>query len=417
MANPLSNESEIYARIKKEGIHVPALIWYLIYRDFGEYLSFIEFSARKYKNRNLPIPVNDGKKILNYTVKIKEAVNEIFKLGDIDGNMALHPVIRELFDHYLSNDLNNLRTLIYTYLDPADEQPIPAERVQKIWEDAATIRRFLDRLREATGQSLMIKKESQIIKILVIDDEENVCELTQQSLAYIGFTVFTATNAKKALGIFQKERPKIIFLDIVMPDADGCELLRQFKVLDREVIVIMITASQDEGMKEKALNLGADDYIEKPFSFEALRTIVLQKIKDLLDKRGVMQKPSILIVDDEEQARKNLKNFISPRYTCDIEEAGDGQEAIEKVKKMMPDIVLLDIRMPGMSGIDVIGEVSQISPYSRILVISAWTDQDVVQKAMKLGAFDYIGKPLVLEEFEEKFDSALVSMGRLVKKN
>jgi len=255
-----------------------------------------------------------------------------------------------------------------------------------------------------------------MIKILIVDDEEGICESIKKPFAYIGFTVFTATTAKKALSIFEKNKPKIIFLDILMPDVDGLELLRKFKAMDPGVIVVMVTVKGDEETRQKAGELGADEFMTKPFRFDDLRSVAIEKIEKLLGKAGHMQKPRILIVDDEEKARENLKNFISPRYECDIDEAQDGESAIEKVKKIQPDIILLDIRMPGISGIDAISEIKKISPDSRIIVISAWKSPDVATKAMGMGAFDYLDKPLSLTVFKERFDSALVSIGKLIKK-
>lgn len=256
-----------------------------------------------------------------------------------------------------------------------------------------------------------------MIKILVVDDEAGVCESIKRTFSYVGFTVFTATSAQKALNILNKQKPKIIFLDLLMPDVNGLDLLQQIKKINENVIVIIVTVKDDEETKKRALQLGADEYITKPFSFDELRTVAVQKIQNLLELRGHMAKPVILVVDDEKTARNNLKDFILPRYECDIEEAGDGQSAIEKVKKLKPDVVFLDIRMPGMSGIDVISEIRQISPDSRMIVISAWGSQDVITKAMQMGAFDYIEKPITLSVLQERLEAVLTSMGKLMKKS
>lgn len=255
-----------------------------------------------------------------------------------------------------------------------------------------------------------------MIKILIVDDEQGICDSIKKPFSYIGFTVFTATSAKKALSIFEKNKPKIIFLDILMPDVDGLELLKKFKQMDPGVIVIMVTAKGDAETQKKARELGADEFMTKPFSFDDLRVVAIHKIEKLLGKSGHMQRPHIFIVDDEEKARENLKNFLSPRYDCDMTEANDGESAIEKVKKVKPDIILLDVRMPGISGIDTIAEIKQISPDSRIIVISAWKSPDVAAKAIGVGAFDYLDKPVDFKVFQERFEAALVSIGKLIKK-
>ena len=255
-----------------------------------------------------------------------------------------------------------------------------------------------------------------MIKILIVDDEQGICESIKKSFTYIGFTVFTATTAKKALNILEKNKPKIIFLDIIMPDIDGLDLLKKFKEIDPGVIVIMVTAKGDEKTRAKAIKCGADEFMTKPFSFDDLRVVAIQKIEKLLGKSGHMQKPRILIVDDEEKARENLRKFIAPRYECDIEEANDGESAIEKAKKALPDLILLDVKMPGISGIDAITEIKQICPDSRIIIISAWKSADVATKAMEMGAFNYLDKPIDFKIFQERFEAALITIGKLIKK-
>ena len=178
----------------------------------------------------------------------------------------------------------------------------------------------------------------------------------------------------------------------------------------------MVTAKGDDETRQKALDLGADEFMTKPFSFDDLRKVAIEKIEKLLGKSGHMQIPHILIVDDEDTARENLKSFILPRYDCNISEANDGESAIEKVKSAKPDIVLLDVRMPGIGGIEAIKEIKTILPDSRVIIISAWTSPDVATKAQGMGAFDYIDKPIDFPVLEERLESALVSIGKLIKK-
>lgn len=255
-----------------------------------------------------------------------------------------------------------------------------------------------------------------MIKLLVVDDEAGICEIIKKTFTYIGFTVFTATKAQKALEIVKKERPKIIFLDIIMEDMSGMELLKKVKEIDKAIIAIMVTMKKDKETKEEAKRLGADEFIEKPFSRNYLRDIVVKKIQDLLDKGGHMQKSRILIVDDEKETRDTLRDFISLRFEADIDEASEGAAAIEKVKKDQPDVILLDIKMPGISGIDVIDEIKKLSPGSKTMVISAWKSAEVASKAVKAGAVDYLEKPLSLSILEEKLRTLLIGIGKLIIK-
>ncbi len=254
-----------------------------------------------------------------------------------------------------------------------------------------------------------------MIKMLVVDDEPKICERIKETFDYVGFTVFTATTAEKASAIFKREKPNVIFLDIVMPDKNGLELLKEFKRLDPKVIVMMVTVLDDAETRARAMELGADDYITKGFTDEDLRLTAVRKIQEHLDRGGHMSKAAILIVDDEKMARDSIRKFILPRYACNIEEASDGQTAVNKVKEMQPDVIFLDIRMPGLPALDAVSQIKQISPHSKIIVISGWTNQEVVAEAFNRGVFDYISKPIVLDLLEEKLEAVLTSMGKLKK--
>ena len=105
--------------------------------------------------------------------------------------------------------------------------------------------------------------------MLLIDDDRKLVPLLQRGLAYEGFEVFTAEDGPSGLAATAARRPHVVLLDIAMPGMDGIEVCRQLR-LASDVPVIMLTARDDVGDKVTALNLGADDYVPKPFAFEEL---------------------------------------------------------------------------------------------------------------------------------------------------
>lgn len=111
-------------------------------------------------------------------------------------------------------------------------------------------------------------------KILVVDDEKDVCEVLSKFLSKKGYTPVIANSGKEALDKLSREKPSMVLLDIRMPDMDGVECLRKIKKFDKKVIVIMVTCVTDIDTAKKAVELGATDYITKPISFEALQTAI-----------------------------------------------------------------------------------------------------------------------------------------------
>jgi two-component system, OmpR family, response regulator MprA len=107
-------------------------------------------------------------------------------------------------------------------------------------------------------------------RILLVDDDTKILELLQRGLAYEGFEVSTATDGETGLAAARTHRPHLVLLDIAMPGPDGFELCRQLRRQEFDTAVIMLTARDDVHDKVSALNLGADDYVAKPFSFDEL---------------------------------------------------------------------------------------------------------------------------------------------------
>ena len=110
-------------------------------------------------------------------------------------------------------------------------------------------------------------------------------------------------------------------------------------------------------------------------------------------------KESILVVDDEEVSRFVLREALSKRGYA-VEEAPDAETAIKRVAQGSFDLILLDIQLPGMSGIDAISKLKEIDPTIIVLMITAFGSKEMAIDAMKRGAYDYFVKPLKMEEME-----------------
>jgi YesN/AraC family two-component response regulator len=129
-----------------------------------------------------------------------------------------------------------------------------------------------------------------------------------------------------------------------------------------------------------------------------------------------MDKPVVLVVDDEVEARNTIINFLEARYDCKYREAKDGEEAVKFVKSNPCDVMLLDIKMPKKGGIEVIKETREIDPKIDIFVISAYVSDDVSKEAVKIGATDYAVKPLDLGVISLKFANILEKRGQKISK-
>lgn len=117
--------------------------------------------------------------------------------------------------------------------------------------------------------------------ILVVDDKVNVRSLIRDYLSEQGFHVFTASNGKEALFVARHEKPDLILLDIMMPEMDGYEFIRLHRK-EQETPIILLTAKIEETDKVLGLELGADDYITKPFGMREM----IARIRAVLRRVG-----------------------------------------------------------------------------------------------------------------------------------
>jgi len=123
--------------------------------------------------------------------------------------------------------------------------------------------------------------------ILVVDDKSNVRTLVREYLTEAGFRVVTAENGQNAFYAARQEKPDLILLDIMMPEMDGFEFIRAYRK-ESDTPVILLTAKTEESDKVVGLELGADDYVTKPFGMREL----VARIRSVLRRAGKIPHPS-----------------------------------------------------------------------------------------------------------------------------
>lgn len=170
MANPLPEEDKFYRQIKDERITINPEIWDLLYNHIGDDLSAINLLCQYHLKDNQPIPVEEARKILQYTHHIKNLVNQItsvsqekgFYFPEIAENGPLHPVLREMFTHYIGNDVYMINLIVQDSIDPLSPEELSMESTRKILQHTHSIRDFMNRLREATSKSGCIPEEGKV---------------------------------------------------------------------------------------------------------------------------------------------------------------------------------------------------------------------------------------------------------------
>lgn len=116
-------------------------------------------------------------------------------------------------------------------------------------------------------------------------------------------------------------------------------------------------------------------------------------------------RPRILLVDDEERFRITLQKMLAAQGLT-VEAVSSGQKALEALQQRAFDVILLDIRMPGMNGIQTLAEIKKLDPDLEVIVLTGHASMDAAMEIIKLGGYDYLLKPCPMEELMLKIDGA-----------
>lgn len=116
-------------------------------------------------------------------------------------------------------------------------------------------------------------------------------------------------------------------------------------------------------------------------------------------------KAKVLVVDDEERFRITLKKLLTANG-LDTNAVGSGMEAIEELQQHSYDVILLDVKMPGMSGIEALAKLKKVDPEVEVIILTGHASVDVAVEIMKLGGYEYLLKPCPMDELLAKIESA-----------
>jgi len=131
-------------------------------------------------------------------------------------------------------------------------------------------------------QMMLYKESDDKERILVVDDEVEVCNALKEFLILKKYAVETALNGPMALKMVEDFNPHIVLLDIIMPGMGGVDVLKRIRNINPEIGIIMTTAVVDEELAKSTIRLGAYDYITKPIDLNHLETVLMVKMIDIM---------------------------------------------------------------------------------------------------------------------------------------
>ncbi|MGB8295924.1 MAG: response regulator [Polyangia bacterium] len=263
-------------------------------------------------------------------------------------------------------------------------------------------------------------------EVLVVDDEVVVLTVLREILRRGGYRVTTAASAEEAIDLMHKRHFDLVLTDKNLPGASGLEVLRVARTLDPQPAVVMITGYSSYDSAVEALDIGAQDYIEKPIrDVEALRFRIrraLSRRDEQLaraqaslrvdqDRRG--EKGRVLVVEEEGPRRQLIAEFLGRAFN--VTAAANGDEALGLIKEQHYDVVLADRNLPGMSGLRVIEQAQRLLPHCASVLYTAYPSYETVKEAFEAGVDGYLARPSEdLKALAEKVAGALRSRGGIL---
>jgi CheY-like chemotaxis protein len=243
-----------------------------------------------------------------------------------------------------------------------------------------------------------VEKGNGQLHILIIEDDRDIAQLISHSLAGSGYSVSVANRAKDAIERVREHRPDLITLDIYLPDADGFEVLQHLKTdratADIPVVIVSVMPDQREGLR-----LGAVDYLTKPID----PTRLVSSINRVLHGPG-----KVLVVDDDRDTRDLLQAALEARGFV-VVLTSSGKRATMLARVEAPDLILLDLRLPGMDGYEVLQRLKSAPDTADIpvmVITGSLTDEEVKQKkVLALGAARFFTKPFAVDDLVSEIDT------------
>jgi len=233
-----------------------------------------------------------------------------------------------------------------------------------------------------------MKKSNGKTNVLVVDDLRSMRLTLGGILEDEGHNVVTVEDGYQAIEAVRKTHFDAIFMDVKMPGINGVQTFREVKKIDPKVAVIMMTGYSVEDLVKEAVEEGAYKIVYKPFDIDRIIALIEELPRE---------KIRILVVDDRFADRETLKGILEDKGYR-VATANDGAEAIEAVKERHYHIIFLDMRLPDMDGVQTFERVKRIDPRPTVIMMTGYTDESLVERALSGGAYTCIYKPFDMEK-------------------
>lgn len=202
------------------------------------------------------------------------------------------------------------------------------------------------------------------LKVLIVDDNEDYAEGMADILETKGYLSVIANSGIEALEKFRAGEIDLTFMDVKMPGMDGVETFKAILEIQPKAKVVMMTAYSVESLLEEALHSGAKGVLHKPINIEEIFSII-ENIENNI----------VLLVDDEPDFTSGISDILK-KQGYKVEAANSGNAAIDRILKNNIKVLLIDLRMPEIDGMEVLRRLDQLGHHIPTVILSGYLEEE-----------------------------------------
>jgi DNA-binding NtrC family response regulator len=249
--------------------------------------------------------------------------------------------------------------------------------------------------------------EDKMARILIANSDHKYSATLKNILAAYGHEAITVRTGEQALECFDAEHPMVVLLDLAILGLPGLDVLARLKARAPHLPIVAVTGEVPTEIEDRAREMGVTDVLRRRLKMDVIMQAVMRALQEAGRKPGSAAKapaPSgetatVMVVDDEEEIRELVGEFLK-RRGYEIRSAASGEEALQAIRRNPPDLVLLDIYMPGMNGVELLRQLTKDKFPGGVIMLTASQEEPLLKAALDLGAFDVLSKPVDLDQVE-----------------
>lgn len=200
--------------------------------------------------------------------------------------------------------------------------------------------------------------------ILIVDDNEDLCENIGEIFELQGYDISTAYDGKSAIEEMKKKEFDLLLIDVKMPEMNGVDVFKTIREIQPNCVTIFMSAYTVEELLREALRLGAFGALNKPLDYDKLLSVV-----DYAKTDGAR----LLVVDDDKAFSENIRELLETEgYRVHV--AYNSESALKKIQEAKFELIILDMKLAPQSGVQILKKLSTLRPKVSVVIVTGYKD-------------------------------------------